>query len=176
MTAAAIQNAAPLPSTHRVGPLVLHVLAIVAFLLVIPVISLRAEVTSKGSGELEANGLGYTIEHAHRQAGWLLGMATIAIAVVAAVTRTPGWLKVLTLGTLLVVILQGVLGIFRVQLNAILGPSLAHIHGTFATVAVGLLLTQAVVTSRSWTLTVPNERKLVVLRRWAIATTGAALV
>src|SRR3954466_11272405 len=92
--------------TLRIGPLVLHVLAIVAFLLVIPVISLGAEVTTKGAGmadeasvrapfhffkvwldgERPARGVGYTIEHAHRQSGWLLGMVSIAIAVVAAVT------------------------------------------------------------------------------------------
>ena len=196
MSAAAIPKPAVFAPTLRIGSLVLHVLTIAAFLLVIPVISLGAEVTTKGagmadeaslrapfhfvqvwlSGELEARGLGYTIEHAHRQAGWLLGMISIAIAVVAGVTRTPGWLKMLTLATLLVVSLQGILGIFRVRLHAILGPALAQIHGTFATVAVGLLLTQVAVTGRSWSLSVPNERKLIVLRRWAIATAGAAVL
>jgi heme A synthase len=189
----AIHTFAP---THRIGSPLLHGLTILAFLLVIPVISLGAEVTTKGagmaddvslrapfhfvqvwlSGELTARGLGFTIEHAHRQAAWLLGMMSIVIAIVAGVAQTPRWLKVLTLATLVVVSLQGILGIFRVQLNAILGPALAQIHGTFATVAVGLLLTQAVVTGRSWSLSVPNERKLVVLRRWAIATTAAAIV
>jgi heme a synthase len=196
MSAAAIPTTAALAPTLRVGSPLLHGLSILAFLLVLPVISLGAEVTTKGAGmaddvslrapfhfvqvwmngELSARGLGFTIEHAHRQAAWLLGMASIVIAVTAAVTRTPRWLKLLTLATLVVVSLQGILGIFRVQLNAILGPSLALIHGSFATIAVGLLLTQAVVTSRSWSLTVPNERKLVVLRRWAIATTGVAIL
>ena len=197
MSTSAIHSGLPaLAPTLRIGSPLLHGLSILAFVLVIPVISLGAEVTTKGagmaddvslrapfhfvqvwlSGELSARGLGFTIEHAHRQAAWLLGMASIVIAVVAAVTRTPRWLKMLTLATLVVVSLQGILGIFRVQLNAILGPSLALIHGSFATVAVGLLLTQAVVTSRSWSLTVPNERKLIVLRRWAIATTGVAIL
>src|SRR4051812_45711446 len=173
MTTSAISSGIPAAApTLRIGPLSLHVLAIAAFLLVIPVISLGAEVTTKGagmadeaslrapfhfvkvwlSGELEARGLGYTIEHAHRQAGWFLGMLAIAVVSVALLTRTPGWLKGLSLTTLLVVSLQGILGIFRVRLNAVLGPPLAHVHGTFATVAVSLLLTQAVVTSRSWSL------------------------
>jgi heme A synthase len=196
MSAAAISKPAVFAPTLRVGSLPLHVLTILAFLLVLPVITLGAEVTTKGagmaddvslrapfhfvqvwlSGELTARGFGFTIEHAHRQAAWLLGMLSIAIAVVAGVTRTPGWLKALTLATLAVVSIQGILGIFRVQLNAVIGPSLALVHGTFATVAVGLLLTQAVVTSRSWSLTIPNEQKLKVLRRWAIATTAAALL
>ena len=194
--AAAIPNSAALAPTHRIGSPLLHGLSILAFLLVIPVISLGAEVTTLKvgmaddvslrapfhfvqvwlSGELTARGFGFTIEHAHRQSAWLLGMMSIVIAIVAAVTRTPRWLKMLTLASLIVVSLQGILGIFRVQLNAILGPALAQIHGSFATIAVGLLLTQAVVTSRSWSLSTPNERKLVVLRRWAIATTGAAIL
>jgi heme a synthase len=197
MSTSAIHSAVPaLAPTLRIGSPLLHGLSLLAFLLVLPVITLGAEVTTKGvgmaddvslrapfhfvkvwlSGELTARGFGFTIEHAHRQAAWLLGMVSIAIAVVACVTRTPGWLKALTLVTLAVVSLQGILGIFRVQLNAVLGSSLALVHGAFATVAVGLLLTQAVVTSRSWSLTVPNERKLIVLRRWAIATTGAAVL
>jgi hypothetical protein len=197
MSTSAIPSALhTLAPTHRIGSPLLHGLSIFAFLLVIPVISLGAEVATKGagmaddvslrapfhfvqvwlSGELSARGLGFTIEHAHRQAAWLLGMASIVIAIVAGVTRTPRWLKMLTLATLVVVSLQGILGIFRVQLNAILGPALAQIHGSFATIAVGLLLTQAVVTGRSWSLTVPNEKKLVVLRRWAIATTVAAIL
>src|SRR4051812_8929545 len=123
MSTTAIRSGMPAASpTLRTGPPLLHVLTIAAFVLVIPVISLGAEVTTKGagmaddaslrapfhfiqvwlSGELTQRGYGFTIEHAHRQAAWILGMLAIAVFCVALLTRTPGWLKGLTLATLLV--------------------------------------------------------------------------
>jgi heme A synthase len=45
---------------------------------------------------------------------------------------------------------QGILGIFRVQLNALLGPNLALIHGCFAQLVLAALVAVAVVTSPGW--------------------------
>src|SRR5205823_4680372 len=58
-----------------------------------------------------------------------------------------GWLGVLALAG---VIVQGLLGGFRVVLNALVGTNLALIHGLFAQLVFALLVSLAVFTSRSW--------------------------
>jgi cytochrome c oxidase assembly protein subunit 15 len=48
------------------------------------------------------------------------------------------------------VIAQGLLGGFRVRLNALMGTDLAALHGCLAQVVFGVLVSLAVCTSRSW--------------------------
>jgi heme A synthase len=90
---------------------------------------------------------GFLIEHTHRLAGYLVGCCVIVLAVGLWLARTPRWLKVLGGLALAGVILQGLLGGFRVYLHALLGPNLAAIHGLFAQVVFCLLVAIAVLTS-----------------------------
>jgi heme A synthase len=90
---------------------------------------------------------GFLIEHTHRLAGYLVGCCVIVLAVGLWAARTPRWLKMLGGLALAGVIIQGLLGGFRVYLNALLGPNLAAIHGLFAQVVFTLLVSLAVLTS-----------------------------
>jgi heme A synthase len=90
---------------------------------------------------------GFLIEHTHRAVGYLVGCFVIVLALGLWLAHTPRWLK--TLGGLALgcVIVQGLLGGFRVFLHALLGPNLAAIHGLFAQVVFSLLVSVAVLTS-----------------------------
>jgi cytochrome c oxidase assembly protein subunit 15 len=174
----------------------LHGLAIATFLAVLPLIFLGAEVTTKGvgmvdqasvrepwfffkewlHGQLQGRGLGWMIEHGHRQVGWIVGLLAILTAAVACLGRSPRAIKVFSVLALVAVTTQGILGIFRVQLNAWMGSNLALVHGSFAQIVVAMLLTQAVITSRNWSIGAANVGKLPWLRRWAVATAGAAFL
>src|SRR5581483_6215596 len=62
------------------------------------------------------------------------------------------WLGWLALG---MVSAQGVLGIFRVKLNALAGTDLALVHGLFAQLVLATLVGVAVVTAPGWWRTRP---------------------
>jgi cytochrome c oxidase assembly protein subunit 15 len=175
----------------------LHWLAVATVCAALPLLLLGAEVTTKKVGMVDSKGfrapwhlfvvlwehaqqgeappLGFVIEHTHRLAGFLVGICTIALA--AGLwwgQKRPGlrWLGVVALGG---VIVQGVLGIFRVNLNALMGTDLALIHGCFAQLVFGLLVSLALFTSRGWQAPVePSEdpKESVRLWRWALATAG----
>ncbi|HZU38993.1 MAG TPA: COX15/CtaA family protein, partial [Gemmataceae bacterium] len=118
-------------------------------------------------------GPAYIIEHTHRVCGWLVGLFSIGLAIGFWRTEPHGsarrWLGIAALGA---VLLQGVLGIFRVSLNAWFGPQFAFVHGCVAQLVFALLVTVAVVSSRSWvtpTQTLPAADTL-PLRRWSLYT------
>jgi len=76
------------------------------------------------------------------------------------------------------VIVQGLLGGFRLRLNALLGTDLALIHGLFAQLVFALLVSLALFTSPSWAAQ-PAGRTLArmgQLRRWSVLTTALVLV
>lgn len=93
---------------------------------------------------------GFLIEHTHRLAGYIVGCCIIVLAVGLAAYENRRWLRWLGATALLLVIIQGLLGGFRVKLNEMLGPNLALIHGSFATVVFSLLMSLALFTSPSW--------------------------
>ena len=93
---------------------------------------------------------GFLIEHSHRLAAYIVGCCIIVLTVGLWRQDRRGWVRGLGAAALIGVIIQGLLGGFRVKLNAILGPNLALIHGVFATVVFSLLVTLALVTSRTW--------------------------
>lgn len=160
--------------TPNPGPLQtprwLHIWAIVTVLATIPLLMLGAEVTTKKvgmvdpvgfrepwhlahvwqEGTLAERGLGYLIEHSHRIAGFVVGICAIILAAGLWFAQRRRGLKWMGLAGLLAVSAQGVLGIFRVNLNAILGPGLALIHGCTAQLVFALLVSIAVFTSRRW--------------------------
>ena len=93
---------------------------------------------------------GFIIEHSHRLAGYIVGMFTIVLAAGlwrAQPNRKLGWLGV---AALLGVIIQGLLGGFRVRLNALVGTDLAWVHGSFAQLVFVLLCSLALLTSAGW--------------------------
>jgi heme A synthase len=78
------------------------------------------------------------------------------------------------LAALAAVSVQGVLGIFRIELHAVMGNYLAMIHGAFAQVVITLLVCVAFMTSRSWGAVSPAGSEK--LRFWSFITVGLVFV
>ncbi|MCO8120315.1 COX15/CtaA family protein [Stieleria sp. TO1_6] len=87
------------------------------------------------------------IEHGHRLLGAVVGLVAIGMVVAAVVERSRRWVRWLTVGILLAVISQGVLGGIRVLLG---DRTFAMIHGCFGPLVFALCCIAAVVTSRTW--------------------------
>jgi cytochrome c oxidase assembly protein subunit 15 len=93
---------------------------------------------------------GFIIEHTHRLAGYVVGCCVIVLAAGLwryHARRLLGWLGITALAA---VVVQGLLGGFRVKLNALVGTDLALIHGLFAQLVFALLVSLALLTSRTW--------------------------
>jgi cytochrome c oxidase assembly protein subunit 15 len=101
---------------------------------------------------------GFLIEHSHRLAGYLVGCCIIVLAIGlwrGESRRSVRWLGGLAL---VGVIMQGLLGGFRVRLNEWLGADLALLHGSFASIVFSLLISVALFTSPSW-MTQPSRQQ-----------------
>ncbi len=83
-------------------------------------------------------------------------------------------LRTLGVITLAGVMIQGLLGGFRVRLNAWAGTDLAAVHGIFAQFVFCLLVSLAVMTTRPRVWEMDNFRNR--LRNWAIALTGVVFL
>lgn len=93
---------------------------------------------------------GFIIEHSHRLAGIVVGCCAIVLAAGLLKTESRASVRWLGIAVLAGVILQGLLGGFRVRLNEWIGPNLALIHGCFAQVVVALMVCTACVTAPAW--------------------------
>ena len=166
----------------RLAPRWLHWLAVFTACAALPLVLLGAEVTTKQVGmvdkvgfrapwhllsvPLREAGLGYLIEHSHRLAGFVVGTCSIVLAVGLWLTgrrplvRWMGWVALAAVSA------QGLLGIFRVNKHAVVGPELALVHGLFAQVVFATLVSVAVMTSRPWG---SGEGRRPGLRRTALA-------
>src|SRR6478672_8800440 len=82
------------------------------------------------------------LEHGHRLAGIVIGLASIALVVVARRSEPRGWVRGLAYGVLTAVVAQGILGGQRVLLDE---RRLAFVHGSFAALVLALMATVAVV-------------------------------
>jgi cytochrome c oxidase assembly protein subunit 15 len=114
---------------------------------------------------------GFLIEHTHRLAGYVVGCCVIVLAIGIWRSDMSRGIRWLGMAALLGVIIQGLLGGFRVKLDRILGNDLALIHGCFAQIVFGTLVSLAVLTSNHMTwdpLKIEPER--IRLRRLSIAT------
>lgn len=115
-------------------------------------------------------------EHGHRLIGAVVGILTLILAVWMWLKDVRPGVRGLAVMTLIVVIMQGVLGGLRVVLSSL---DLAVVHAVTAHLYFGLLVTLAVMTSRSWTerpdhTEMPRDRRrLARLSQW---TTAAILV
>jgi cytochrome c oxidase assembly protein subunit 15 len=173
----------PDSTTNLVCPRWLHALAVLTVLLTLPLLFLGAGVTSHGVGMVdprgfrppweiikglfENSGLGFRLEYGHRTFGFLVGMCGIGLAGGCwFFDRRPwmGWLGVLALG---MICLQGLLGIFRVDYNALNGRTYALIHGIFAQLVFAVLVSIAIMTSRHRTAESSGVASP-ALQRWSI--------
>lgn len=148
----------------------MHYLALVTICATFPLLTLGAEVTTKKAGMADEVGfrapwhlltvwlegnprvqeVNYVVEHSHRIVGFVVGICAIALALAMWFDRSRNRVRWLGLAALLAVIFQGVLGIIRVNYNLQLGPATALIHGCTAQLVFLVLLSTAVVTSRTW--------------------------
>jgi cytochrome c oxidase assembly protein subunit 15 len=176
----------------------LHWWAVMTVCAAFPLLLLGAEVTTKGVGMVDPRGfrapwhllreivdsglwtlinergLGYLIEHSHRLFGFVVGICIIVLALGLWLREPRRWVRWLGLAALLAVSAQGVLGIFRVNLNALMGGNLALVHGCFAQLVFALLVSLVVVTSRWWTQDRldPCPKETARLRTWSLITAG----
>lgn len=87
------------------------------------------------------------IEHGHRLLGALVGLITIALVAVVWKFEPRTWVRWLSVGTLVAVIAQGLLGGARVIQDDV---QLAKIHGCLGPAFFALCVAMAVVTSHYW--------------------------
>jgi heme A synthase len=118
---------------------------------------------------------GYVIEHSHRALDYLLGICVIVQAGLCWRFGNGRWIGWLGVVGLLAVIVQGMLGGLRVVLHAWDGPALAACHGVFGQLVLALLVSIALVTSRTWTQPAVHTDSA-ALRRWSLATVGLVLL
>src|SRR5262249_39953950 len=124
--------------------------------------------------------IGLLIEHSHRLIGFMVGTCVIGLAASLWIFEKRRWIRVLGVAALVGICIQGLLGIYRVNLNAVMGRELALIHGCFAQLVFATLVSIAVCTSRRWTdpagvehhAPLGSESLAPGLRRWSIVTAG----
>ncbi len=87
------------------------------------------------------------LEHGHRLAGIAIGVASLILCAALVCQEPRRWVKLLGGIVLLAVVAQGILGGFRVRLNA---EDLALIHGSGGALVFALTVVVAVVTNRRW--------------------------
>jgi cytochrome c oxidase assembly protein subunit 15 len=116
---------------------------------------------------------GVKIEHGHRLLGSLVGMLTLALTV-ALLFDERSWMRWMGVAAFVAVVLQGVLGGMRVELNAMFQRRLAVIHGITAQMFLAQLMAIVCWTSRRWccaaTLRTEDARRLRTLAATLAAT------
>ena len=95
------------------------------------------------------------VEHAHRLWGLLVGLITIALAIHLWVVDRRWWLRLLGVGVVLAVIVQGTLGGTRVTQESV---ALGIVHGVVAHAIFAALVAIAVATSSTWLSDRPPTR------------------
>jgi len=113
------------------------------------------------------------LEHGHRLAGVLIGLASIALAAAAAQREPRAWVRRLCYGVLAAVVAQGILGGQRVLLDQ---RGLAFVHGSFAALVLALMAGVAVVTSRNWHVATAASGNTGRLKLLALVTCGCVFV
>lgn len=121
-------------------------------------------------------GIGYVIEHSHRTAGWLVGLGVVVLALGLGLAQSQRWLRWLGIGAFLGISAQGLLGKYRVDLNALMGRDLALVHGLFAQVVFSLLVSIAWLTSRKWGTELAERSTTDPVRWWSLATAGLVYI
>ena len=178
-----------LPHSPPSAPRWLHAWAVLTVAATLPLLFLGAEVTTKKVGMADPDGYrhpweliqsfagsarGLQIEYSHRLAGFTVGTCAIVLVAGLWLLEPRRWVRWAGMLALLLVCMQGLLGIFRVNLDRWLGGDLALFHGCVAQIVIASLIAVALFTSRGWV----NDRADVpvspALRRWSLLT--AALI
>ncbi len=113
------------------------------------------------------------VEHGHRLLGSLAGLVAIALVIATWLKEPRNWVRWMSVGLLLLVIAQGVLGGMRVLLDE---RTLAKIHGCLGPAFFAAVIAYCVVTSRWWlsqenpTKSLENKgsRKMSGLIQWPV--------
>lgn len=114
-------------------------------------------------------------EHSHRLLGSVVGLLTVALALLLGLTEPRRWLRWLGAAAVLLVSLQGVLGGLRVVLVT---ETLAVLHGAIAPAFFALTVGLALFTSREWAAArdaAPAAGALGLRRLALVTTAGIAL-
>lgn len=163
-----------LDTTPPPVPLLLRVWAWLTAACALPLAVLGAEVTTKKAGMVDRQGfrapwhlfttdqplsLGYLIEHGHRLFGFVVGNCCIVLAL-GMLIFARGWRRLLGVIALAAVSGQGILGIYRVDLDVKMGPGLALLHGCLAQLVFAVLVCVAVLSSRTWSRPAVTSRGL----------------
>jgi len=173
------------------APRWLHWLAVTTVLFTLPLLFLGAGVTSHGvgmvdprgfrppweivSGLLQNSGFDWRLEYGHRTFGFVVGICAILLVLGCWFFDRRTWMGWLSVVALALIGTQGLLGIFRVDYNALYGREFATLHGMLAQVVFAVLVSMALFTSRRWMASV-SEATSPALRRWSIATAVVVFV
>jgi heme A synthase len=114
-------------------------------------------------GSVVALAVGFSLVFATALLGLLLGVKNAG-------------LRLLGTAALLAVMIQGLLGGFRVKLNELVGTDLAAVHGIFAQVVLSLLILLAVLTEKLSFTSQQSEKSAKSLGMWAFALTALLFV
>ncbi len=90
---------------------------------------------------------GFLIEHTHRALGYAAGIFVVVLTIGLWWNRCLPWLRYTCL---IAIVIQGLIGGFRVLLDARFGTDLKVIHGSFAQIVFALALCAVVTTARGW--------------------------
>jgi cytochrome c oxidase assembly protein subunit 15 len=190
MSAAVTARPAPAPIEFGGTRKAIHVASWVALLLALLPFALGALTTSFKVGMAVPDGattfgqtlwlykfwndsFGVQLEHTHRLAGMLLGIVILGLSLTIFFTESRAyvrWIGMLALG---LVIVQGMLGRWRVDQNDVWGREYATLHGSWAQLVLASLVALVVVTSRWWIAAESspsvNARSI---QRWTAALVG----
>ena len=133
---------------------------------------------------------GIYYEHAHRLFGALVGLTMVVLAMRLWRLKERSWVRRLALATVVVVVVQGLLGGLRVTGSFTLSTSpeemapsiaLAITHGVLGQIFLGMVVALAVVTSRWWRMAPPAEPRATVtadrtLQMWLVHSLVVQLV
>ena len=154
----------------------LHLLAILMAVATVPLLALGGLVTTRQVGmsdpiwpttpwylfliSWQEPRPGFLIEHSHRLAAYVLGLLSIIFAIGMWRSGRGTRLRWLGLVCLVAVSIQGLLGGFRVVLNAMFGTNLATIHGCTGQIVFSIIIGAVVLTrsSRNSVTVVAEER------------------
>lgn len=180
------RNRAP---AYRPAP---HWAAVLAAVLTLPLVYLGGSVTTYGVGlavpdwptTFGANmffynfwnaAMGVQLEHSHRLYGSAIGLVMIALCAWFFVFERRGWMKAMGVAALVVVIIQGLMGGYRVTQ---ISTALAALHGCLGQAFFAMTVAMATFTGRDWlseAKPTPDAKKVRGLAAFTLALVAAQI-
>ncbi|MCG3131191.1 MAG: Heme A synthase [Phycisphaerae bacterium] len=117
-------------------------------------------------------------EHKHRLVGWGVGLCAVATVVAGFVSERRSWVRLASIGSLFLIVSQGILGIFRVRYDSV---AMAMGHGVLGQVTFTWLVCAAMFSSPSWARRLPPARSEEAAwrarwSRWLVVVLGVQLL